>query len=479
MNIYDKQYIAGKWVRGHGNVELKDLNPLTGEVLYTYQSAGPEDVDAAYKAAEKAQKEWEKFLPFQKQEVLEKAIRNMVSMREEIDTVLCEEGGFIAPKRAFEYDTCIAFLKTCMKFPEMMTGKTMPSNIPGKENYVYRVPKGVICVIAPWNVPLILAMRSVVPALAAGNAVVLKPASDTPATALLIAKIFENTGIPDGLLNVLTGAGSQIGDAIVMHPVPRLISFTGSTPVGRHIGKVAGEMLKEVSLELGGNNAMLVLKDADIEAAASAAVFGSFFNQGQVCMALNRIIAEDEVYDDFVSSFVKKVKELKVGDPKNPDVFIGPIINSSQRDMVQHLVDESIRAGAHVALEGKTDGNLMSPWVLTEVTNDMATACNEVFGPVISIIRAKDEADAIAIANDTEYGLSGSVFTKDLYHGILVGKQMDTGMVHVNDQSINDEPHVMFGGVKASGIGRFNDEWVLEKFTTDRWISVQAERRFE
>lgn len=223
---------------------------------------------------------------------------------------------------------------------------------------------------------------------------------------------------------------------------------------------------------------MLVLKDANIEDAAAAAVFGSFFNQGQVCMALNRIIVEDEVYDQFTESFIKKVKNLKIGDPKDDEVFVGPIISASQRDSVQKLVDTSIQEGAKIALEGKTNGNLMSPWILTDVTNDMATACNEVFGPVISIIRAKDEADAISISNDTEYGLSGSVFTKDLYHGIQVAQKLDTGMVHINDQSINDEPHVMFGGVKNSGIGRFNDEWVLEKFTTDRWISVQTQARF-
>lgn len=223
---------------------------------------------------------------------------------------------------------------------------------------------------------------------------------------------------------------------------------------------------------------MLVLKDANIEDAAAAAVFGSFFNQGQVCMALNRIIVEDEVYDQFTESFIKKVKNLKIGDPKDDEVFVGPIISASQRDSVQKLVDTSIQEGAKIALEGKTNGNLMSPWILTDVTNDMATACNEVFGPVISIIRAKDQADAISISNDTEYGLSGSVFTKDLYHGIQVAQKLDTGMVHINDQSINDEPHVMFGGVKNSGIGRFNDEWVLEKFTTDRWISVQTQARF-
>ena len=478
MKVYDKQYIGGKWVTGSSDITLTNKNPLTGEVLYTYQSADAKDVDAAYQAAREAQKEWKKFLPEQKQQVLENALKKYLTMEEEINAVLLEEGGSTLAKRDFEYHTVASIFKLAMKFPDMMTGKIIPSNIPGKDNYIVRIPKGVITVIAPWNVPLVLAARSVIPAIAAGNGVVLKPASDTPASAMLLAEAFEGSGIPDGLFNVVMGAGSQIGDAIVEHPVSDLISFTGSTEVGHHIGETAGRNLKEVSLELGGNNAMIVTEDADLNAAAAAVIFGAFFHQGQVCMALNRIIVMDSVYEEFTKILVEKVKAVKTGDPSDPEVFVGPIINESQVEKIRRLLDETIACGANVALEGSFDGLLVTPWVLTEVTNDMPAASEEVFGPVVCVLRAQSEEEAIAMANDTQYGLSGSVFCGDLYHGMEIAEQMETGMVHVNDQSINDEPQVMFGGVKNSGIGRFNDEWVLEKFTTDRWISVQREKRF-
>lgn len=377
----------------------------------------------------------------------------------------------------FEFFTSISIIKLAMSYPERMKGTMLPSNIPGKENYIIKQPKGVIGVIAPWNVPLVLAMRSVIPAVALGNTVVLKPASDTPASSLMIADFFDKAGFPKGVINVVVGKGSEIGDTIVSNPRPSLISFTGSTEVGRHVGEVAGYHLKDVSLELGGNNAMVVLKDVDIDQAVNAAAFGALFHQGQVCMALNRILVSDEIHDDFVDALVKKVKSLKVGNPSEPEVFIGPIINSSQIEKIENYVEETIKKGAKVVLEGKTEGSIVHPWILTDVTNDMPTACNEVFGPVISVIRTKSEEEAIAIANDTIYGLSGSVFTKDIYHGMEVAKQIKSGMVHVNDQSINDEPHVMFGGEKASGLGRFNGEWVINKFTTDRWISVQGKER--
>jgi aldehyde dehydrogenase (NAD+) len=359
-----------------------------------------------------------------------------------------------------------------------MGGQILPSNLPGKENYVFRQPKGVIAVIAPWNVPLVLAMRSVVPAIATGNTVVCKPASDTPASAFLIAELFEKAGFPDGVYNAIAGSGSEIGDAFVSHPIPKLISFTGSTEVGRRVGEIAGKNLKDVSLELGGNNAMIVLADADIEQAAKAAAFGAFFHQGQVCMAINRVVAVSSVHDEFVEVLVNVVKNLKVGDPASADTFIGPIINAGQIKNIEDYIEQTVSAGARVALRGKTEGSLVYPWILTEVNNGMASAKNEVFGPVCSVIRARDEEDAINIANDTPYGLSGSVFTKDLYRGIQVAKKIESGMTHVNDQSINDEPHVMFGGEKASGIGRFNGEWVFRKFTTEKWISVQTQDRF-
>ena len=477
MKSYTKQYINGEWRTGTGSSLLKNINPYNNEVLYEYQSASEEDVKDAYDAAYKASKLWGNTLPSERVSYLERLVKVFEEEKDTVYGVIREEGGSTKSKCDFEYFTSISIIKLAMSFPERMKGTILPSNIPGKDNYIIREPKGVIGVIAPWNVPLVLAMRSVIPAVALGNTVVLKPASDTPASSLMIADFFDKAGFPKGVINVIAGKGSEIGDSIVANPHPNLISFTGSTEVGRHIGEVAGYHLKDVSLELGGNNVMMVLKDADIEQATNAAVFGTYFNQGQVCMALNRILVADEIHDQFVDTFVNKVKSLKVGNPVDNDVFIGPIINQSQIEKIEGYIQDTIKEGATVALEGKTEGTLIYPWVLTNVSNGMTAAANEVFGPVACIIRTKSEEEAIRIANDTEYGLSGSVFTKDLYHGMEVAKQIESGMVHVNDQSINDEPHVIFGGEKSSGVGRFNGEWVINKFTTERWISVQSKER--
>ncbi len=478
MKHYVKQFVGGVWREGQGSREMVNTNPYTGKEIYRYRSASAQDVDDAFMAASAAQKEWSAMTPAAQVACLERLLKAIEDSKEDIYACLTEEGGFIKPKKDFEFHTSMDFVRECMRFPYMMEGKILPSNIPGKENYTFRQPRGVIAVIAPWNVPLVLAMRSVIPAIAAGNAVVLKPATDTPGSAFLIADFFEKADMPKGLLNVVAGSGAEIGDVIVAHPKAALVSFTGSTEVGKRIGAVAGEHVRDCSLELGGNNAMLVLEDANIENAASAAVFGAFFNQGQVCMSLNRIIIADAVYDDFVKLFVEKAKHLPGGDPADPNTFLGPMINEKQVKSVQSLIDATKAAGATVALEGRTEGNVMYPWIFTECTNDMPAAKNEVFGPVCCLIRAKSEDEAIAMANDTNYGLSGSVFTTDLYHGLQVAKRIESGMVHVNDQSINDEPHVLFGGSKESGMGKFNGKWVFEKFTTEKWISVQTTKRF-
>jgi aldehyde dehydrogenase (NAD+) len=479
MKAYTKQFIAGKWREGSGESVLSNSDPFTGKELYSYRSASVKDIDEAYRAAAKAQKEWAKTPPGQKRAALEALLKALVDAVPDIYACLVEEDGAAKPKADLEVFVCQDIIRETMAFPLMMDGKIIPSNMPGKENFVYRMPKGVVGSISPWNFPFILTMRSIVPALATGNGVVLKPSSDSPGSAFCIAEIIEKCGaFPPGLFNAIAGKGSEIGDSMVNHPVPRIISFTGSTAVGRRIGEVAGGQIKDVSLELGGNNVMIVLADADIGRAAKAAAFGSNFNAGQVCMALNRILVMDSVHDRFVEAFVEETKKLKVGDPRDPEVFIGPIINNGQVKSIEGFIQGSVKAGAGVALEGKTEGNLVHPWIFTGVSNDMPASCNEVFGPVCSVIRVKSEAEAIAIANDTEYGLSGSIFTEDRFHGMVLAREIDTGMVHINDQSINDESQVMFGGVKASGIGRFNAQWVVDKFTTDHWISVQREHRF-
>lgn len=478
MKHYDKQFINGVWREGSGDKIMENRNPYTEELIYSYRSASTKDVDEAYEAAKVAQLQWGATLPEERRTYLKNLAQVIREMESEIFQLLAEESGGTRAKFGFEYGDSLKVIDDAMGYHMMMDGRIMPSNVPGKDNYVFKIPKGVICVIAPFNFPLLLSLRSVVPAIACGNTVVLKPSTETPGSAFLIAEMFEKAGFPKGVLNVVAGRGSEIGDYIVSHPVPSLISFTGSSEVGKHIGKVAGELLKDVSLELGGNQVMIVLDDADVDQAAKAAIVGAYSHQGQICMALNRVLATPKVYDDFIRAFVKYSKEVKVGDPFDQEVSIGPLINRRQAEKVEERIRETVQAGAKVELEGKIEDSVVHPWILSGVTNDMCAARCEMFAPVCSVIPVKDEEEAICIANDTDYGLSNSIFTKDLYKGLQLAQRLESGMVHVNDQSIHHEPHVMFGGEKSSGVGRFNGHWVVDKFTTEKWISVQRTDRY-
>ncbi len=476
---YSKQYIGGEWVEGTSEYKMVNRDPYTNDVLFEFQGASVQDVDRAYQAGQAAQKEWASTPPVQKQAVLDKLVNIFQERKDEIIDWLIKEGGSTLIKASIEWQATVRTIKEAATFPYRVEGKILPSDVPGKENRIYRSPKGVVGVIGPWNFPLVLAMRSVAPAIATGNTVVLKAASDTPVTGgMLIAELFEDAGLPKGVLNVVSGRGSEIGDALVTHPIPRLISFTGSTEVGRRIGELAGKHLKEVVLELGGNNVQIVLEDADLEKAAEAAAIGKFMHQGQICMALNRIIVVEEVYDQFVQIFAEKVKRLQAGNPADPNTIVGPLINRDQIERIEASLNESVSMGAKTLMEGTVQGNVMSPVIVTDVTNDMPLAQNEIFGPVAPIIKVKDEAEAIQVANDSPYGLSGSVFSGSLERGVRVAKQIDTGMIHVNDISVNEEAHVSFGGEKHSGIGRFGGEWAIDKFTTVKWISVQEEYKY-
>ncbi len=309
---------------------------------------------------------------------------------------------------------------------------------------------------------------------------VVKPASDTPVCGgLLLAKIFEEAGLPAGVLSVVVGAGSEIGDAFVEHPVPSLITFTGSTPVGRGIGSIAsgGAHLKHVALELGGNSPFVVLADAELEQAVSAAVFGKFLHQGQICMAVNRIIVDNSLYDAFAERFVERVKGLKVGDPQLIETVIGPVINERQLQGLRAKIELARSEGVEPLYEGGSQGNLLAPHVYGEVTVDMDLARNEIFGPLVGLLRARDEAHALELANASEFGLSSAVFTRNLERGVHFARQIRAGMTHINDIPVNDEANAPFGGEKNSGLGRFNGDWAIDEFTRDHWISVQHSAR--
>ncbi|OYD09906.1 aldehyde dehydrogenase family protein [Paludifilum halophilum] len=474
----NKLLIGKQWRDGSTGQTYKVINPFNQETIAEITMADKRDVDEAYHTAKTVQEEWAKTLPQEKRAVLEKAADLMERRREELVRWLAVESGSSRLKAHVEVDFCISIIKEAATFPFRMNGRIVPSIIPGKENRIYRRPAGVVGVISPWNFPLYLSIRSIAPALGAGNGVVVKPPTSTPITGgILIAKIFEEAGLPAGLLNVIVGKNDEVGDPMVVHPIPSIISFTGSTEVGRMIGAKAGEKLKRVALELGGNNVFIVLDDADIDRAAEAAAFGKFMHQGQICMAINRMIVDRQVYEPFIEKLKQKVETLKVGDPLKEDTRIGPLIRQSEVDRIQKWIQESKQQGAKTILEGEVRGTLMEPVILADVTNDMPIAKNEIFGPVAAVIPVNGEEEAIRVANDTSFGLSGSIHAGTIERGVRVAHFIETGMIHVNDQPVNDEPVIAFGGEKDSGLGRFGGEWALDEFTTVKWISVQEENR--
>ncbi|MGE6260091.1 aldehyde dehydrogenase family protein [Heyndrickxia sporothermodurans] len=474
----NSQYINGEWREGTSSLTIENKNPYNGEVIASYKAASLEDLDAAYKSSEAVQKQWAKTNPIIQRNVFDQAYNTIEENHEAIVDVIIDEIGGTRLKAEFEIGLVQNMLKEAASLPMRMNGSILPSPIDGKENRVYRVPVGVVGVISPFNFPFFLSMKSVAPALATGNGVVLKPHEHTPITGgTMIAKIFESAGLPKGLLNVITTEISEIGDSFVEHPIPRAISFTGSTRTGKHIGEVAGRNLKEVHLELGGNSALVVLKDADIDLAVSAAVFSRFTHQGQICMSANRLIIHEAIYDEFVEKYVSKVSTLTCGNPKDSSTIIGPLINERQVQNTVALIEKGIEEGANPIIKGNVIGNIVEPVVFTEVTPDMTIANEEFFAPVVSIMKASSDEEAISIANQTPYGLSGAIHTRNVERGAELAKLMDTGMIHINDGTINDEPNVAFGGVKNSGVGRLNGEWSLDAFTTTKWISIQHEKR--
>lgn len=480
MNTYDQMdlnYIDGEWREGRSDIVIESIDPYTEESYIKVQAASLDDLDDAYESAKRHQKEWAETNPFQRAAVIKKAIGIMEDRKEEIVDILIKDAGSTAAKAELELDITLSVMGLAAEFPFRMETIVNESMIPGKKNHLIRKALGVVGVIGPFNFPLNLSMRSVAPALAAGNAVVLKPASKTPVSGgNIIGKVFEEAGLPKGVLHVVHPKTSEIGDAFYSHPIPDLISFTGSTGVGKEIGEVAGREVKRTILELGGNNAMVILDDADIDRAVKGAIYGRFMHSGQICMSTNRIIVDESVFDEFAEKFVETARSLKHGDPTEKGTLIGPLISGDEVDRLLDEIEKAKSEGAEVLLEGKREGNVLTPTIL-KGTNDMTTAQNEMFGPVVTLIPAKDEAEALELANDTDAGLSGAVSSGSEKRAFAFAEKMETGMVHINDQSVNDEPYIAFGGEKQSGIGRFGREHSLDEFTTWKWISVQEEPR--
>ena len=478
-----KMYINGEWVGALDNKVYDDLNPYTGEVFARVPSGKRADARRAVDAAAAAFPAWSHTLPAERQALFLKAADILEKKRDEIITILAEETGCTFGFAMFQAGFTPGLLREAAAQVYQANGEIIPADLPGALYMTVRQPVGVVAGIAPWNAPLILSLRSICMPIAYGNTAILKPSMESAVVGgVVIAEVFHEAGFPKGVLNLITngpGRSGEVGDEFIENPKVRRINLTGSSAVGRQLAEKAGRHLKRIALELGGQNPLVILRDANIDDAVNAAAFGGFLHQGQICMSTRRAIVEKPIAREFTEKLVKKVSAFKVGNPKEPDTIIGPLINQQQFDQVKKSVDAAVRDGAKILCGGKSEGLCYYPTVLANVKPGTPFSCEETFGPVVSVIEVKDEDEAVAVANDTMYGLSASVFTRDFAKGWAIAERIESGIVHINDQTVNDEPQVPFGGVKNSGWGRFGGKAALEEFTELRWITMQlAPRQF-
>lgn len=470
-----KMYINGEWVNG-GNGTFDVYNPSTRDVWQQIPDASVENAKDAVAAANDAKEAWAATNHVERARYLLKAADIVERRKPEIADLLVDEAGSWIGKAMFEIGYVVDLLRAAAAAAYQVKGEILPSDH-GKLMMVERVPLGVVSVISPWNFPLLLSGRGIGVPLAVGNTVVLKPSEETPVTGgIIYAEIFEEAGLPAGVFNVVTCSRDSVqavGDVLVTSPEVGGISFTGSTAVGRQIARDGAYHLKTVAMELGGKDALIILDDADMERAVDAATFGTFMNQGQICMSTERIIVHESLAEEFTGKFVERVQGLGIGNTRELGCPIGPIINQKQLDKIHSQVTEAIEQGAELLTGGSYDGLFYQPTVLKNVTRNMRVFRDETFGPVAPIIVVSSDEEAIEVANDSEYGLSGGVITQSEERGMNIVRKLETGIAHVNDQSVYDEPHVPFGGVKNSGIGRHGGSASVETFTETRWLTIE------
>ncbi|MFW9853938.1 MAG: aldehyde dehydrogenase family protein [Candidatus Thorarchaeota archaeon] len=473
VQVYS-MYIDGEWVKSSSGESFYDYNPYDGSHYATVPKGTKDDVKKAIDAAYESKDSWAALSLNERASYLDRAYDASVSMKDDLVEVLIKEAGSIFKKAAIEAKFFTPLIvRSAAEEARRVAGEILPSD----ENLfslVIRQPVGVVAAITPFNVPLVLSMKKVLYALAFGNTVVLKPSSETPVIGLKVAELFEKAGLPKGVLNVVTGPGNIIGEELVNNPKVSHISFTGDTTTGRKIAEQAGKQLKKVTLELGGSDPLIVLKDADLDYSVDAAVFGAFFHQGQNCISAKRLIVEKPLVKDFTEKLVKRVSVLKVGDPSLLETDIGPLINRTQLEKVHSQVQDALDKGANLLYGGKYEGLLYWPTLLNNVSSDMSILNEEVFGPARPIVTAEDANDAVRIANDTTYGLSSGIISNNTAFATELARKLENGMVHINDSPVHDEPNAPFGGVKGSGMGREGGKYSMFELTETKWITIQS-----
>ena len=470
-------YIDGKPIEVSPSAMSDVLNPANQKPFARIFMGQEQHMRAAIDAAHAARAAWGSSPAALREKILHRAADELEAATNDIVDLLIGEGGSTFGKAHFEIPFAANMLRSIAGEARRVQGDVFPSDVSGLLSLAIRRPLGVVAGISPFNFPVVLALKKVAFALATGNTFVLKPSEETSLVGLKLAEIFEKAGLPPGILNVVPGDGPTLARVLFDDPRVKLISFTGSTAVGRHIAVECAQKGKRVILEMGGKSPLVVLKDADMDYAVDTACFGIFIHQGQICMAGSRIIVEAPIYETFLQRFAAKAKTLQVGDPRDPHTVIGPLIRSSQCQTIDRKIKEAVAAGARVLTGGTYEGNFYQPTVVADVTPNMAAFRDELFGPVAAVTRADNADHALALANNSSYGLSAAVLTNDLQLAMRFALELEAGMVHLNGPTVHDEPTVPFGGVKDSGSGREGGRWSVEEMTEVKWVTIQMGRR--
>ena len=484
--MYDVQLsIGGKDLAASGNQTFERRNPVSGAIVTRAAAAAPTDAVAAADAAQAAFPSWSALGPGARRSKLNKAADLLEARAAEIAAAVRDETGATAGWGHFNVHFAASLLREAAAMTTQVSGEVVPSDVPGSMAMAHRQPVGVVYGIAPWNAPVILGVRALAMPLACGNTVVLKSSEVCPKTHALIGQTLIEAGLGDGVVNVIhtdvKDAGA-VSEALIAHPAVKRVNFTGSTRVGRLLAQSAAKYLKPILLELGGKAPLIVLDDADLDAAVNATVFGAYANAGQICMSTERVIVDAKVADDFAARLTKRVAALPVGNPLEGEFVIGSVVGVPTIERLQRLLGDAVKQGAKVLVGGDVapvdgKGTVIKGVVVDHVTPAMALFREESFAPQVSITRARSADEAVALANDTEYGLSAAIFTRDIARGLELAKRIESGICHINGPTVHDEAQMPFGGVKGSGYGRFGGKAGVDAFTELRWITVQTTPR--